>query len=153
MSVDSWSSPSADSQNFLKFAHFSNSLDLLHGQIANVFLVYCSNYLVSLLMSVLFSSVFFCHFPFFYLAFPSAFSVVLYLSFSIFLLSSYRFSAIVSIASHLFFFVFLLSSKFGRDLQTFFYFHVRFSPYTFSVSFIINKKKCYLTSFFPLKNI
>ncbi len=33
MSVDSWSSPSADSQNFLKFAHFSNSLDLLHGQI------------------------------------------------------------------------------------------------------------------------
>jgi len=115
MSVDSWSSPSADSQNFLKFAHFSNSLDLLHGQIANVFLVYCSNYLVSLLMSVLFSSVFFCHFPFFYLAFPSAFSVVLYLSFSIFLLSSYRssaivslssyrFSAIVSIASHLFFF-------------------------------------------------
>ena len=164
MSVDSWSSPFADSLNFLKFAHFSNSLDLLHGQIANVFLVYCSNYLVSLLMSVLFSSVFFCHFPFFYLAFPSAFSVVLYLSFSIFLLSfyrssaivslsSYRFSAIVSIASHLFFFVFLLSSKFGRDLQTFFYFHVRFSPYTFSVSFIINKKKCYLTSFFPLKNI
>lgn len=122
MSVDSWSSPSADSQNFLKFAHFSNSLDLLHGQIANVFLVYCSNYLVSLLMSVLFSSVFFCHFPFFYLAFPSAFSVVLYLSFSIFLLSSYRFSVIVSIASHLFFFVFLLSSKFGWDLLTFFLF-------------------------------
>lgn len=83
MSVDSWSSPSADSQNFLKFAHFSNSLDLLHGQIANVFLVYCSNYLVSLLMSVLFSSVFFCHFSFFYLAFPSAFSVVFPLVFHI----------------------------------------------------------------------
>lgn len=160
MSVDSWSSPFADSLNFLKFAHFSNSLDLLHGQIANVFLVYCSNYLVSLLMSVLFSSVFFCHFPFFYLAFPSAFSVVLYLSFSIFLLSSYRssaivslssyrFSAIVSIASHLFSWECLFSSKFGRDLQTFFLFPRPFFSLYFFCKFYYKLEKMLSYFFFP----
>lgn len=138
MSVDSWSSPFADSLNFLKFAHFSNSLDLLHGQIANVFLVYCPSYLVSTIYSEPFLSFFPCRCLSFLLDFLTAFSLSLHDPSSKASLFLHDFFSTYFLASHLFSLECLFSSKFGRDLQTFFYFHVRFSPYTFSVSFIIN---------------
>lgn len=151
MSVDSWSSPFADSLNFLKFAHFSNSLDLLHGQIANVFLVYCPSYLVSTIYSEPFLSFFPCRCLSFLLDFLTAFSLSLHDSSSKASLFLHDFFSTYFLASHLFSWECLFSSKFGRDLQTFFLFPRPFFSLYFFCKFYYKLEKMLSYFFFSFK--